>query len=169
MQAVKEVFKEFCAKSSMHGIQYFSEKKRHWSERYLRVWVFVSKLLFTIPHIVRKSILNMISSVWNEFLTVQFYKILIIIKFLMIKIRFWWIVAFSVSVWLCGVSIHNIWLKWHKNPVSMSFTENEMPISTIPFPTVTVCPETKTYASKLNLTLAYHELLQGSGNLSDIE
>lgn len=89
--------------------------------------------------------------------------------FLIVEIRFWWKVAFSVSVWLCGASIHNIWLKWHKNLVSMSFTEKPMPTSTIPFPTVTICPETKTYASKLNVTLAYHELLQDSGNWSDIE
>lgn len=83
--------------------------------------------------------------------------------------RFWWIVAFSLSVWLCGASIHNIWLKWHNNPVSMSFTEKEVPISAIPFPTVTICPETKTNVTKLNVTATYHTLMDNSMNLTDIE
>lgn len=81
-------------------------------------------------------------------------------------IRFWWLVAFGLSVWLCGSSIQNIWIKWGDNPVTMSLNEREAPVSTIPFPTVTICPETKTYMNKLNTTFAFRTPID---NLTDIE
>lgn len=49
----------------------------------------------------------------------------------------------------------------------MCLTENEAPISAIPFPTVTICPETKTYAKKLNITETIYSLIESGGNLSD--
>lgn len=85
------------------------------------------------------------------------------------KIRFFWIIAFALSVWLCGASIQTVWIKWQTNPVTMSLTEKEMPVSAIPFPTVTICPETKTYAKKINVTDAYHSLLEESRNLTETE
>lgn len=91
------------------------------------------------------------------------------IKFILPMSRFWWILAFSLSLWLCGSSIHSIWMKWSLNPVKMSLTEREMPISEIPFPAVTICPETKTYYDKLDVSAAYKSLIEQKNNFSDIE
>lgn len=49
----------------------------------------------------------------------------------------------------------------------MSFTEAALPVSVIPFPTVTICPETKTYSEKLNLNTAFDP--EWGLNLSEIE
>lgn len=40
----------------------------------------------------------------------------------------------------------------------MCFTEKPSPISKIPFPTVTICPETKAHISKFNVTDAYNSV-----------
>lgn len=85
----------------------------------------------------------------------------------MISSRLWWLVAISVSVWLCGASIRDMWIKWHENPVTMSFTEKYLPISSVPFPTVTVCSETKVKNSKLNVDAAYYAMRMSKANMSD--
>lgn len=38
----------------------------------------------------------------------------------------------------------------------MCFTEKPAPISRIPFPTVTICPETKAHVNKFDVTNAYN-------------
>lgn len=88
---------EYCSKTTIHGVRYFSERNRHWTE------------------------------------------------------RCWWIIAIGASMWFCGFSIQNVWKKWGENPVSMSVFERQIPISRIPFPTVTICPEIKTKRMKFDL------------------
>lgn len=78
-------------------------------------------------------------------------------------------VAFGLSLCLCGLSIQDIWLKWHENPVTMSFTEKPLPISAIPFPTVTICPETKTYREKLDVTAFYDDLNEQKANFTKLQ
>lgn len=63
--------------------------------------------------------------------------------------RIWWLIAFGLSLWLCSSSIRTIWVHWMENPITITFTDREIPISAIPFPTVTVCPQVK--VSKENL------------------
>lgn len=92
---MQSLFSEFCSHASMHGLRYFGDRRRHWSE------------------------------------------------------RFWWAIAIGLAIWFCGISVENVWAKWRDMPIKM--TENTVPISTIPFPTITICPETKTYKRKLNL------------------
>lgn len=74
-------------------------------------------------------------------------------------LRIWWIIAFGFSAVLFSMSIQNIWMKWHKNPVTYSFSEKQVSISSIPFPTVTICPETKTKKAKLDLISVYYSKL----------
>lgn len=65
----------------------------------------------------------------------------------------WWIVALILSLWLCGSSILGLWIKWHKNLVTLKMIENNaIDLATIPFPTVTICPETKTTKDKFDLS-----------------
>lgn len=78
------------------------------------------------------------------------------------------LVALGLSLYVCGNLTHNVWSKRDQSPVIVSFAEKSTPVWEIPFPTVTICPETKTYMEKLNFTEAYHMLIEGmKSNMSD--
>lgn len=99
-----EFMDEFCENSSIHGIKYMGDRKRHWIE------------------------------------------------------RLWWLVAFVLSIYGCSRLIYNAWQRWEHNPVIVSFSEKTMSISEIPFPAVTICPETKTDAEMFNFTCMFRKL-----------
>jgi acid-sensing ion channel, other len=82
--------------------------------------------------------------------------------------RVWWIVVFSISVTLCGVFIFKIYDKWDTSPVIVSFAERSTPIWQIPFPAVTICPETKAKSSMLNITEIYHMIVEGNDTLYNL-
>lgn len=72
--------------------------------------------------------------------------------------RWWWIAAFLVSIVLCTLLIRNLWVKWDQSPVIVSFAERSTPVWEIPFPAVTICPETKATKSLFNYTDIYHRI-----------
>lgn len=42
---MNEVFQDYCKTSSVHGVKYFTEPKRHWIERYFReAFLFTEKI-----------------------------------------------------------------------------------------------------------------------------
>lgn len=64
--------------------------------------------------------------------------------------------------------IRNIWIKWETDPVIITFAEEMIPIQSIAFPTVTICPVTKSQVDKLNFTDTYHMLKEGhTANVSE--
>lgn len=69
--------------------------------------------------------------------------------------RIWWIIAFGMSVLLCNYYIISIYFNWRANLVTVNFAEKEVSVSEIPFPTVTICPQTKFYKETINLQNAY--------------
>ncbi|XP_055599041.1 pickpocket protein 28-like [Uranotaenia lowii] len=73
--------------------------------------------------------------------------------------RIWWIVTFLISVYGCSRLIQNIYRKWDQTPVIVSFNEKSTPVWQIPFPAVTICPETKAKSKYLNFTSMYHTLM----------
>ncbi|XP_037039247.1 pickpocket protein 28-like [Bradysia coprophila] len=81
--------------------------------------------------------------------------------------RFLWTIVFVVLIGLCGFSIFNTWSQWNNNPVKMSIGGEESLISEIPFPTVTVCSETK--ALKSFLTGTFNSCLLDREKLDDIQ
>lgn len=111
---MRDFFIDYCSNTTIHGIRYFTERKRHWTE------------------------------------------------------KCWWLIAMTLAVWFCGTSIQNVWAKWCNNPVTMNMNEKLLPIQTIPFPTVTICPEIKTYKSKLDIN-AVHRLKKEFWNISNVE
>lgn len=87
-------------------------------------------------------------------------------------IRLWWVFAFGLSLILCGTLIRKVWIKWDQSPVIVSFAEKSTPVWEIPFPAVTICPETKSYMNKLNFTDVYHTMAAANEtpyNLTDDE
>uniref|UniRef100_A0A6E8W5Z6 Uncharacterized protein n=1 Tax=Anopheles coluzzii TaxID=1518534 RepID=A0A6E8W5Z6_ANOCL len=69
--------------------------------------------------------------------------------------RIWWIVVCLLSLYGCGTLIHSVYIKWDKEPVVVTFGEKPVPVFTIPFPAVTICPETKVRKKDLDFTTAY--------------
>lgn len=70
----------------------------------------------------------------------------------------------------CGKLILNVYVKWDQSPVIVSFAEKSTPVWEIPFPAVTICPETKANVSLLNFTALYHHMMfagQPPYNISD--
>uniref|UniRef100_A0A182QS19 Pickpocket n=1 Tax=Anopheles farauti TaxID=69004 RepID=A0A182QS19_9DIPT len=72
--------------------------------------------------------------------------------------KIWWIATFLLSVYGCGRLIQNIYRKWEQTPVIVSFAEKSTPVWQIPFPAVTICPETKTRSEYLNFTDVYLQM-----------
>uniref|UniRef100_A0A6P7FZG4 Pickpocket protein 28-like n=1 Tax=Diabrotica virgifera virgifera TaxID=50390 RepID=A0A6P7FZG4_DIAVI len=61
--------------------------------------------------------------------------------------RGWWFIVFTVTLVACIISIREVYKKWLRAPVIVSFATKETPIYSIPFPAVTICPETKSTQS----------------------
>lgn len=60
---------------------------------------------------------------------------------------------------MCALSINNVYTKWDQSQVIVSFAEKSTPVWEIPFPAVTICPETKSKIDYLNFTTAYHTMM----------
>lgn len=88
-----------------------------------------------------------------------------ILKFCVFKTDFGGYSLLEWHFWLCGSSIGETWFEWREKLV-VTLAENSKPISFIPFPTLTICPESR----KLNLTFIDYVLQSGrQDNLSDTE
>lgn len=73
--------------------------------------------------------------------------------------RTFWIIAFAITTYFSGTMIANSWNKWQDTPVIVSFSEKTTPVWAIPYPAVTICPETKTCVEKLNFTDVYLKIV----------
>lgn len=94
------IFADFTQNSTVHGVKYLGEYRRHWVE------------------------------------------------------RGFWVVAFLLSVFGCSVMIHKVYNKWQLSPVIVSFAEKSTPVWQIPFPAVTICPETKLLKNQTGVNFA---------------
>lgn len=56
----------------------------------------------------------------------------------------------------------------NESPVLIGFPENSVNIGAIPFPTVTLCPETKANYDKIDIVSAYHAMRENV-KLTDVE
>ena len=118
LAAIWGMFADFTSNSTVHGVKYLGERRRHWSER--TFWVF----------------------------------------------------SFLISITGCSVLIYNIYNKWQLSPVVVSFAETSTPIWKIPFPAITICPETKNIKDELDYRKAYLAIITTHGkpdNLSTDE
>lgn len=106
-----ELFSQYCDNSTIHGVNYMSDRKR--------------------PIIERLS----------------------------------WLVAFILCVYGCGYLIKNSWDQWNENPILINFNEKSTPVWSIPFPAVTICPETKVQKSIFNFGDVFFNKLFGNDKL----
>ncbi|XP_049542464.1 pickpocket protein 28-like [Anopheles darlingi] len=73
--------------------------------------------------------------------------------------RFWWLVVFLLSMGGCCMLIYKTFCKWEESPIIVTFSEKTTPVWEIPFPAITICPETKVQSKKLNFTAEMQSLL----------
>ncbi|XP_035793837.1 pickpocket protein 28-like [Anopheles albimanus] len=83
--------------------------------------------------------------------------------------RAWWVFACILSIYFCGQTIQEVFEKWRRSPVVVTFDEKPTPITDIPFPAITVCPVTKVKSAEINFTIAYQTLIRrrGKSNISE--
>ncbi|XP_055527738.1 pickpocket protein 28-like [Wyeomyia smithii] len=70
--------------------------------------------------------------------------------------KVWWIAVFLLSLYGCGRLIYTVYRKWDNEPVIVTFAQKSTPVFQVPFPAVTVCPETKAKVSEFNFTEVFH-------------
>jgi acid-sensing ion channel, other len=69
--------------------------------------------------------------------------------------RLFWIFAFLISFISCSYVISKVYDKWQTSPVIVSFAEKSTPVYDIPFPAVTICPETKAMKNIVDFTKGF--------------
>ncbi|XP_055600000.1 pickpocket protein 28-like [Uranotaenia lowii] len=80
--------------------------------------------------------------------------------------KIWWLTVFLTSTYLCTSYIVEVIGKWKLNPIIVTFDQQPASIYTIPFPAVTVCPETKVKSSQFKFTEAFELVRSGQLNES---
>lgn len=84
--------------------------------------------------------------------------------------RVFWIIVFCISLFWSSYMIYETYEKWQTSPVIVSFDERMTPIWQIPFPAITICPETKVTYENLNFTHAYNAIKrEEADNLTENE
>lgn len=68
-----------------------------------------------------------------------------------------WVLALALSLAGCFYLIFKVYTKWDNSPVIVSFAETSTPIWEVPFPAVSVCPETKSRQREFNYTEIHHK------------
>lgn len=77
----------------------------------------------------------------------------------------WWILALIGSIIACEIFIGNIYNKWHRSPVIVSFENKRWPVVNLPLPAVTICPQVKNQQRHFN----FSDLLDDFRNGIDID
>ncbi|KAF2887320.1 hypothetical protein ILUMI_18853 [Ignelater luminosus] len=80
--------------------------------------------------------------------------------------RLIWLVILVISLYLCISSIVQTYIKWKTSPVIVSFAKSPTPVWQVPFPAVTICPETKVRQRVFNFTDAYHKYNEDPENMT---
>lgn len=104
IREVEHVFSEYSRMSTVHGVRYLCDNRRHWSE------------------------------------------------------RIWWIISVSTSIFMCAGFLFGAWSKWTISPLIITFADEATPISSIPFPTITICNDFMVNTSALNYSRIREQL-----------
>uniref|UniRef100_A0A1B0DLX3 Uncharacterized protein n=1 Tax=Phlebotomus papatasi TaxID=29031 RepID=A0A1B0DLX3_PHLPP len=83
--------------------------------------------------------------------------------------RVWWIVVFIFSISACSLLIWSSWKKWDDTPVIVTFADKSTFVWQIPFPAVTICPETKVKTEYLNFTKVFKKIFKDEENLTSTD
>lgn len=70
--------------------------------------------------------------------------------------RLIWAFILATSLIICINLLLHILMRWNEGPVIVNLAGQPESIRNIPFPAVTICPETKSKTSIFNYTDSYH-------------
>ncbi|KAF5291401.1 hypothetical protein FQR65_LT01711 [Abscondita terminalis] len=79
-----------------------------------------------------------------------------------------WMIVIFASLYICIYMIIKTYEKWQMSPVIVSFARSPTPVWEIPFPSVTVCSETKTRQSVFNFTDIYQKSLANNATQDEL-
>ncbi|KAJ8733085.1 hypothetical protein PYW08_001383 [Mythimna loreyi] len=85
--------------------------------------------------------------------------------------KIFWFITFVASVSMCLFLISKVWHKWQTSPVIVTVSEQLVPVNEMPFPSVTICPQSKCKQSVYNFTkekLLLDEFMWGPGRNATI-
>jgi amiloride-sensitive sodium channel len=68
-----------------------------------------------------------------------------------------WLTIFLLSSSVAAYYIYQIWDKWNNSPVFVSLNEVPTPVWNIPFPAVTICPQTRVKKAVFNYSTMYRK------------
>lgn len=71
----------------------------------------------------------------------------------------------AVSLYFCVTLVLRIYKKWETSPVVVTFATRETPNLMIPFPSITICPDTKSSPRKFDYA-KYYRILKENKTLS---
>ncbi|XP_063916764.1 pickpocket protein 28-like [Zophobas morio] len=74
--------------------------------------------------------------------------------------KLWWALSLTLSLYFCISLIITAYIRWETSPVIVSFATRETPVWMIPFPSVTICPTSKTRVSVYNFTHYYQKKIR---------
>lgn len=97
------------------------------------------------------------------FMTSNVYSYLLAFVF-----RVFWVLSLALSLAGCFYLIMKVYTKWDNSPVIVSFAETSTPIWQVPFPAVSICPETKSRQRVFNFTDMYHRMNDIRNNVTNI-
>ncbi|KAJ3646105.1 hypothetical protein Zmor_023712 [Zophobas morio] len=82
--------------------------------------------------------------------------------------KIWWFIVFTICLLMCVFSIISVYRKWDQSPVIVTFATRGKPICDIPFPSITVCSESKVKYSVFDYRNAFLRKKEGE-DLTEME
>ncbi|KAJ0172809.1 hypothetical protein K1T71_011948 [Dendrolimus kikuchii] len=57
--------------------------------------------------------------------------------------KLFWLIVVIASITMCSLLIHNVWIKWQNSPIIITMDEKLVPVDSVPYPSLTICPQIK--------------------------
>nr|XP_008193548.2 PREDICTED: pickpocket protein 28 [Tribolium castaneum] len=80
--------------------------------------------------------------------------------------KIFWTNIVLVSLACCLYMIYEILQKYQTSPVVVNFSTRDTPVYEFPFPSVTICPESKYSSKKFNFTQMYFQLTESNKSIN---
>ncbi|XP_048479069.1 uncharacterized protein LOC125488975 [Plutella xylostella] len=77
-----------------------------------------------------------------------------------------WLVTIAVSVACCSYLIRNVFAKWWDSPVIVAFNKEMVHVGSVPFPSITICPNWSILKEEYNYTDVAIKLSNTKSNMS---
>lgn len=102
-------------------------------------------------------------AIWNEYMTISsIHGIQHATNSKTLFERIWWTLSIIGSIIACILFIQNIYNKWNRSPVIVSFSSQPTPVIDIPLPAMTICPQVKSQNRLFNFSALLEDIRIGT-------